>query len=68
LAEEGRKAEEKFQGAAEYLRNADFKAIGDVHGIMKRYSGASLARLRLSASLLLTPCIVAILTDCVPNE
>lgn len=44
LAEVGRKATEKFQDAADYLRNADFKAmVEDVHGIVKRYPGASLA-------------------------
>jgi hypothetical protein len=44
LAEVGRKATEKFQDAADYLRNADFKAmVEDVHGIVKRYPSASLA-------------------------
>jgi ElaB/YqjD/DUF883 family membrane-anchored ribosome-binding protein len=44
LAEVGRKYIEKFQDAADYLRNADFKAmVEDVHSIVKRYPGAALA-------------------------
>ena len=44
LAEVGRKATEKFQGATDYLRNTDFiEMVEDVTGIVKRYPGASLA-------------------------
>jgi hypothetical protein len=44
LTDLGWKAAEKFQDAAGYLRGADFKAMAeDVHGVVKRYPGASLA-------------------------
>lgn len=44
LADVGRKAQEKFQEAADYVRNVDYQAIGeDVKDFVKRNPGAALA-------------------------